>query len=63
VVHTGQLFFDDAVYAQAPYAAGGTRDTRNASDGIFASGGAESLLALAARGKGYWGTLTLVVTT
>ncbi len=65
VAHTGQLFFDDAVsdavYAQAPYAARGTRDTDNASDGIFADGGAESMLTLAPRGKGYWGTRTLVV--
>ncbi|MEW6271490.1 MAG: intradiol ring-cleavage dioxygenase [Thermodesulfobacteriota bacterium] len=64
-VHTGQLYFDeavtDAVYAQQPYAARGPRDTTNATDGIFASGGAESMLVLRPRGAGYWGSLTLVV--
>jgi protocatechuate 3,4-dioxygenase beta subunit len=63
--YTGQLYFDeavtDAVYAQEPYASRGDRDTTNATDGIFANGGAESLLALQARGKGYWGSRTLVV--
>jgi protocatechuate 3,4-dioxygenase beta subunit len=64
-VHTGQVYFDDtltdAVYAQEPYATRGTRDTRNADDGIFANGGAASTLAVAARGNGYWGAITLVV--
>ena len=36
---TSQLFFDDALtdslYAQSPYSARGTRNTRNANDGIF----------------------------
>ena len=69
VVHTGQLYFDDtitdAVYAQAPYAAHGRRDTTNASDGIYARGGAQSLLKLRKRGKkgGYAARNTLAVQT
>ncbi len=63
--HTGQLYFDDTitdqVYAQQPYASRGPRDTDNASDGIYASGGAQSLLALRPRGTGYQGRLTLGV--
>lgn len=66
-VHTGQLFFDEAVtaavYAREPYLARGTQDTTNAEDGIFASGGAESVLTPAARGKGFWGKTSLVVAT
>jgi len=66
-VYTGQVYFDeattDAVYALEPYAARGARSTRNASDAIFTSGGAESMLALAARGGSYWGAITLVVAT
>lgn len=65
--HTGQVYFDeaitDAVYALEPYAARGARTTRNADDFIFADGGAESTLALTARGSGYWGAITLVVAT
>jgi hypothetical protein len=52
-----------AVYAQEPYASRGPADTTNASDGIFARGGASSMIALAARGTGYWGKATLVVAT
>ncbi len=46
---TSQLFFDDTltdqVFALAPYAAKGTRSTRNADDGIYGSGGDQLLLA------------------
>jgi len=66
-VHTGQLFFDeavtDAVYAREPYAARGTRNTTNADDQIFVSAGGASTLSLAARGPTYWGKKTLVVET
>lgn len=66
-VHTGQLYFDDAltdaVYQAEPYASRGTRDTRNSGDDIYASGGAASLLAVERRGKGYWGSITLAVAT
>lgn len=65
VVHTGQLYFPDdvtdAVYAEAPYAARGARDTDNASDGLFANGGARYLLQLSRRGIGYQGRATLGV--
>ena len=43
VVHTGQLFFPDAltdaVYRRAPYRSRPDRDTRNATDSIFRNGG------------------------
>ena len=52
VVHTGQLFFDDAltdsVYKHSPYSLRPNRDTRNANDSIFVNGGKHSLLAVAA---------------
>src|SRR5687767_4533577 len=47
---TSQLFFDEAssdrVFAKAPYAEKGERDTRNANDGIFQEGGNQLMLAL-----------------
>ena len=56
VVHTGQLYFPeavtDAVYRRAPY---NTRDrgpdTRNPSDAIFRNGGSKSLLKVDADGR------------
>jgi protocatechuate 3,4-dioxygenase beta subunit len=65
-VHTGQLFFPDpltdAVYRKAPYSARGTRTTRNASDQIFASGGAGSVLHLRKSATGrYVGTVAMGV--
>jgi protocatechuate 3,4-dioxygenase beta subunit len=46
---TSQLFFDEAitdqVHVQEPYAAKGTRNTLNARDGIYQSGGDQLLLA------------------
>ncbi|MBY0276831.1 intradiol ring-cleavage dioxygenase [Candidatus Binatia bacterium] len=64
-VHTGQLYFDDTitdqVYATQPYASRGQRDTDNASDGIYRSGGASSLLTLTTRASGYLGRLTMGV--
>ena len=54
---TSQLFFDEAlsdrVYAQAPYAGKGKRDTTNASDGIFRGSGSQLMLAVAPSGTGY----------
>jgi protocatechuate 3,4-dioxygenase beta subunit len=48
VVHTGQLYFSDAltdrVYRRAPYSSRPNRTTRNADDMIFRNGGARSLL-------------------
>src|SRR5439155_24762554 len=67
VVHTGQLYFTaattDAVYAEAAYAAHGARDTTNATDGIYASGGARSTLRLRKRRQGYGGKMVLGVHT
>jgi len=67
VVHTGQLYFNDAitdaVYAKAPYTARGARDTTNATDGIYAGGGARSTLRLRKREQGYRGKMVLGVHT
>jgi len=50
VVHTGQLYFSDAmtdaVYRRAPYSARATRDVRNNGDPIYRSGGKRSLLSV-----------------
>jgi protocatechuate 3,4-dioxygenase beta subunit len=67
VVHTGQLYFDDqttsAVYQQEPYAARGEVDTTNATDFIYASGGAQSMLALRKRRRSVRGAIILAVET
>ena len=66
VVHTGQLFFDDAmtdsVYRHSPYSKRPTRDTRNANDSIFVNGGSKSLVAVVSHGSGgYAGSITMGV--
>jgi protocatechuate 3,4-dioxygenase beta subunit len=65
VVHTGQLYFKDsatdAVYETSPYSSRAERDTTNATDGIYAGGGAESMLKLEHRGGGYVGRLAMGV--
>jgi protocatechuate 3,4-dioxygenase beta subunit len=67
VVHTGQLYFPDAVtnavYRRTPYRSHGTRDTTNARDGIYGQGGRRSTLRLARhpRDSGYTGSLALGV--
>jgi hypothetical protein len=65
VVHTGQLFFPDAltlaVYKAAPYASRGNPDTPNASDSIYVNGGKRGLLALKKSGAGYVGTIAMGV--
>ena len=65
VVHTGQLFFSDAVtdavYRRAPYRRRGARDTRNADDAIFRNGGKRSLLGLRRVGTVYTGRITMGV--
>jgi protocatechuate 3,4-dioxygenase beta subunit len=67
VVHTGQLYFDDAitdrVYGRAPYSSRGDDRTTNAQDAIYGGGGDQSTLALAANGQSYVGRLTLGVKT
>jgi protocatechuate 3,4-dioxygenase beta subunit len=64
-VHTGQLFFDEAanqaVYANAPYTGHAGTRTLNSQDGIYASGGAQSIPTLTREGAGYAGTITLGV--
>src|SRR5205823_11412199 len=65
VVHTGQLFFPDAltqaVYKAAPYASRGNPDVSNAQDSIFVNGGKRGLLALKKSGAGYVGTTAMGV--
>jgi hypothetical protein len=68
VVHTGQLFFQDAmtdaVYKRSPYTTRGARDPRNANDSIFVNGGSKSLLAVSGNGSGgYVGRITMGVHT
>ncbi|HYZ78523.1 MAG TPA: intradiol ring-cleavage dioxygenase [Gaiellaceae bacterium] len=65
VVHTGQLYFPDAltdsVYKQAPYSSRRGRDTRNATDSVFRNGGRRSMLRLRRSGAGYLGSITMGV--
>jgi protocatechuate 3,4-dioxygenase beta subunit len=65
VVHTGQLYFPDAltdtVYKQAPYSSRPGRDTRNATDSVFRNGGKKSMLRVRRSGKGYLGSITMGV--
>jgi protocatechuate 3,4-dioxygenase beta subunit len=66
VVHTGQLYFLDAltdkVYRAAPYSSRPNRTTRNADDMIFRNGGARSLLKVKRGGAGvYVATITMGV--
>jgi protocatechuate 3,4-dioxygenase beta subunit len=62
---TSQMFFDealtDAVHAQAPYNTKGRRNTTNATDGIYRSGGSQLLFPLSASGSGYNGTFNVGV--
>jgi protocatechuate 3,4-dioxygenase beta subunit len=50
IVHTGQLYFPDAVtnsvYRKAPYSRRPGRTTRNANDSVFVNGGRNSLLTV-----------------
>ncbi len=65
VVHTGQLFFSDAVtdavYRRSPYNRRASRDVRNSADSIFVNGGSRSLLKLRRRGAGYLGSVAIGV--
>jgi protocatechuate 3,4-dioxygenase beta subunit len=65
VVHTGQLFFPDAltdtVYTKAPYSSRPGRDTRNATDAIFRNGGSRSMLKVSRSSAGYAGAIALGV--
>jgi protocatechuate 3,4-dioxygenase beta subunit len=65
VVHTGQLYFPDAVtdgvYRAAPYLSRPGRDVRNSADAIFRNGGSKSLLAVHKTTSGYVGAITMGV--
>lgn len=57
---TSQFYFDDAltdqVHATAPYSQNSTRDTRNSTDGIYASRGAQLTLPITQSGQGFTST-------
>jgi protocatechuate 3,4-dioxygenase beta subunit len=65
VVHTGQLYFadavTDAVYRRSPYDRRPNRSTRNAADSIYRNGGKRSTVRLARSGSGYTGSITMGV--
>ena len=65
VVHTGQLYFPDkltdAVYRKAPYSSRPGRNTRNATDSVYRSGGKRSLLGVRKHGAGYLGAIRMGV--
>lgn len=65
VVHTGQLYFPDAVtdavYRRSPYNRRPNRDPRNAGDGIYRNGGKRSTLKLARSGSGYTARISMGV--
>jgi protocatechuate 3,4-dioxygenase beta subunit len=65
VVHTGQLYFPDAltdaVYRRSPYSRRPNRNTRNAADSIYRNGGKRSTLKLTRSGTGYVGAITMGV--
>jgi hypothetical protein len=66
VVHTGQLFFNEAitaaVYKQAPYSSHGPYDTSHARDSIFAqAGGSRAVVRLARRPRGLRGYVGRIV--
>src|SRR6187549_2046907 len=65
VVHTGQLYFPeavpDAVYERSPYNQRPNRDPRNAGDSIYRNGGRRSTLKLARAGAAYAGSITMGV--
>jgi protocatechuate 3,4-dioxygenase beta subunit len=65
VVHTGQLYFPeavtDAVYKRVPYRSRPNRTTRNADDNVFRDGGSRSMLRLTRSGAGYVAAITMGV--
>jgi protocatechuate 3,4-dioxygenase beta subunit len=65
VVHTGQLYFPDALtdtaYQKAPYTSRPGRDTRNLNDSVFRNGGSKSMLTVTKNGAGYVATITMGV--
>jgi protocatechuate 3,4-dioxygenase beta subunit len=66
VVHTGQLYFadavTDAVYRRSPYRSRPNRDVRTAADSIYRNGGRRSQLTLQRQATGaYLGAITMGV--
>ena len=65
VVHTGQLYFSDAVtdavYTRSHYSARPNRTTRNSVDSIYRNGGKRSTLKLVKNGSAYAGSITMGV--
>ena len=65
VVHTGQLYFPDAltdaVYQRTPYSQRPDRTTRNAADSIYRNGGKRSTLKLVRSGAAYTGSIAMGV--
>ena len=65
VVHTGQLYFSDAVtdavYTRSPYRTRPNRTTRNSADSIYRNGGKRSTLKLVKNGSAYAGSITMGV--
>ena len=66
VVHTGQLFFSDAVtdavYRKTPYSKRPNRSPRNPGDSIYVNGGKRSVLRVRKVRTGYRGAITMGVT-
>jgi protocatechuate 3,4-dioxygenase beta subunit len=65
VLHTGQLYFPDAVtdaaYRAAPYSSRPGRDVRNTTDSVYRNGGKKSLMAVRKTAAGYVATITMGV--
>ena len=65
VVHTGQLYFSDAVtdavYKRSPYNRRPNRSPRNTGDSIYRNGGRRSTLKLVKNGTAYTGSITMGV--
>ena len=65
VVHTGQLYFSDAVtdavYKRGPYNRRPNRNPRNVADSIYRNGGKRSTLNVRKKGSAYVGSITMGV--
>ena len=65
VVHTGQLYFSDAVtdavYKRSPHNGRANRSPRNSGDSIYRNGGRRSTLKLVKKGTAYTGSITMGV--
>ena len=63
---TAQLYFSESVSSTiyttvSPYSSRGIKDTSNAGDGIYRSGGDQLLVQVQQDGSGYVGTVTLSI--